>query len=252
MKEVSFIIDGDKEGGSSIRSGSTAKRTDSAGLRDIPPALTVGKHKQPKELKKGAHTTRNVLTVVFLLLVFTLAYAYLFVINPVFVSKPDVERPDTPALPGDVSLGAGQDASGPGGSEESSQAAQEELDEVVENFEPEPEHVDYLLNEIDAYKLHEPPLGDEIPVMEVHITDDNTYFAVQVVDNQIETTEGRADNPDLIIHGSKLTILQLLNEENIMESIGSYAESGAVWVEPLKPESELAAKGYLAIYTAIV
>ena len=140
-------------------------------------------------------------------------YTYFFIISPTFVAKPTIEKP---------ALSAGEPV--------------------------EEEHIQYLINELGAYKLHNPPLSDKTPVIEVLVTNPNQYFTVTVEGNVPKTTPGRADDPDIRISGSSDAVVQLLSAGDIAAESKKLSDEGKITVEVLKDMPELVAMGYKALY----
>ena len=140
-------------------------------------------------------------------------YTYFFIISPTFVVKPIIEKP---------SLSAG---------------------EAVEE-----EHIQYLINELGAYKLHKAPLSDQTPVIEILVTNPNQYFTVTVEGNVPKTVPGRADDPDIRISGSSEAVVQLLSAADITAESKKLSGEGKIDIEVLKEMPELVAMGYKALY----
>ena len=78
-----------------------------------------------------------VVFILALFLILGIGYMYFFQISPTFVNKPQLEMPNQ--------------------------------DFLTEN------HVEFLLNELGAYKLHKDPFTGEPPYMEV-VADDVSYY----------------------------------------------------------------------------
>ena len=156
----------------------------------------------------------------FSIMMFILAgalYAYFFVISPTFVAKPTIERP---------SLAAGEPV--------------------------EEKHIQYLVNELGAYKLHNPPLSNQMPVIEILVTPANQYFTVKVEGNIPRTTPGRAEDPDIRISGSRDSVAQMLMSGDIAAEAKKLSDEGKINVEILKEMPELIAMGYKALYDELV
>ena len=154
--------------------------------------------------------------LVFSVLMFVIAgllYTYFFIISPTFVAKPQIEKP---------TLAEGQPV--------------------------EPKHVQWLVNELGAYKLHNPPFSGKIPEMEMLVTTDNKYFTVTVKQNFPEVSEGRATNPDIRISGSREVVAKLLAAGDIIAEAKKLSDEGKIKLDILKDMTELAAMGYKALY----
>jgi hypothetical protein len=151
--------------------------------------------------------------LLFLFLVFTvfgIGYLYFFQISPVFLEKPQLEKP---------------------------------LNEEQVTFD----HVAYLLNEMDAYRLQKIPFTGEMPVIEVSLPDTGQRFVVEVENLQMAESTGE---PDIIITVDRATLLKIVQEGSI-EAFVEALEKGKIGIEPLKEEKTLALKGYKSIYDKV-
>jgi hypothetical protein len=152
----------------------------------------------------------------FSIMMFVIAgalYAYFFIISPTFVTKPVIEKP------------------------------------TLSGTDPvEPEHIEYLVNELGAYKLHNPPLSNRTPVIELVISPGDLYFTVTVENNMPKTTPGRADDPDIRITGSREVVAQLLTAEDLPAEAKRLSDEGKISVEILKDITDLATMGYKSLY----
>jgi len=140
-----------------------------------------------------------------------LSYGWFFVVSPTFVSKPLIEKP----------ILAG---------------------------EPEEGHVNWVVNELSAYKLHSNPFSGEAAEMEIIILDLGKTFTTVVEDNVPITREGKGENPDIRIKINSENFMRLYEAENLEAEAVRLFKEGKAEVELLKPETELAVKGYKAIY----
>jgi len=151
---------------------------------------------------------RRLALVIFifsLAIISSLGYVYFFQISPTFVEKPELEKPTQKYIG--------------------------------------TEHVIYLLNEIDAYKLHPNPLTSEIPIIEVVVGTKSYMFAI--MDNEIIDYEG---DPDLLISGDEKILESVLSSEDISSAIIDAYHKGLISIEIYADESNLALKGYKGIY----
>ena len=130
--------------------------------------------------------------------IFSIGYFYFSEISPVFVKKPDIKKPITQEITS--------------------------------------EHIIYLLNEMDAYKLHEDPLSKELPIIEVKILEESYLYTVK--DNQI--TETAKNDPDITLTTTKEKIIELFHDNKKI--------SECVSLESYADEKTLALKGYKIIY----
>jgi len=154
----------------------------------------------------------RVIFILSLVCILSVGYFYFFHISPIFVQKPVLEKP---GVVQDTNVGSAQ--------------------------------VVYILNELDAYKLHEDPVSKEKPLIEVVILDLSKTFFITVKDNNIkETTE--TSNPDIRIKGNLVDINNLLLQEDFETAIVDSFMDGNLQIEILADEKTLALKGYKSIY----
>jgi hypothetical protein len=142
-----------------------------------------------------------------------LFYAYFFIISPTFVFKPQLTKP---------TLAEGE----PVGTE----------------------HIQWLVNELGAYKLHDSPLSGDKSEIEMYVTTEKKYFSVVTENNVPKATEGRASDPDIRISGSRQVIVQLLASSDMLADTKSMANDGTIQLDILKDMAELVPKGYKALY----
>lgn len=157
----------------------------------------------------------KLLPVLFLLLfvaVLGVGYAYFFVLSPSFIEKPELEFP-----------------------------------EIIENESFSEEQIFYVLNEIDAYKLHNDPFNDEPPIIEFIIEKENLLVVVE--DNKFESLEQGI--PDLRIYSTKEDLYGLLQGNDFEKSLLDKYNKGDIDIEIVADEATLALKGYKAIYDKI-
>jgi len=150
-----------------------------------------------------------VVFILALFLILSIGYVYFFQISPTFVNKPELEKPSQEFL--------------------------------TEN------HVEFLLNELGAYKLHKDPFTGEPPYIEV-VVDEVSYY-ITVENNEIKIIEHC--DPDLRIYSNPEVLLQMFQSKNIEEEITKLFLEGKISIEILADEKTLALKGYKTIYDAI-
>ncbi|PIN68581.1 hypothetical protein COV93_08965 [Candidatus Woesearchaeota archaeon CG11_big_fil_rev_8_21_14_0_20_43_8] len=183
--------------------------------------------------KKRSHIIPIVLFTTFILIVLTGAvagYFYFFVVSPTFVKEPDIQKPNMEY-------------------------------EIIENltvttekkqtFNPYPEHISYVLNKLDGYKLHESPLDKAMPEIEVFLSDTSSRYSAKVVDNDVTTEKRPADDPDLRITMTSKALAKLVDAPDVKSLASDYANNKTIYLEVLKDDQILALKGYKAIYDAI-
>ncbi len=144
----------------------------------------------------------QVVFIIIILGVLFIGYFYFFQISPSFVDKPILEKP------------------------------------IIEEQELKTEHIIYLLNELNAYKLHNDPFTKEPPVIKIIVSNENYFFTVE--DNEIkESLED--NNPDIVLTTTKEKIFELMeSSENALTE--------DMEIEILSDEKTLALKGYKIIY----
>ena len=111
------------------------------------------------------------------------------------------------------------------------------------------EHIDYLTNELGAYKLHS--YNDEAAVMVFEITDINKKLALIVDDSKSSVKEDIPEKYDMLISGDQLVIAELIESTNLSEDIVAMGDDGNITVELVSDMTTLAMKGYLAVYSEI-
>ncbi|MFQ6010009.1 MAG: hypothetical protein ACE5J7_02720 [Candidatus Aenigmatarchaeota archaeon] len=159
--------------------------------------------------KKGKK--KYIVLLIALVIILAVAYVYFFIISPTFVVKPVITK---------TALGEDIGAS----------------------------NVNWMVNELGAYKLHSDPLSGEPAVMEIEITDTGEKFAVTIDGNVPSTEESAAASPDIRIKVGSADFTELYKSEDIVTKAVAMQKQGKVQIELLKGMVELAAKGYKAIY----
>lgn len=153
----------------------------------------------------------KVIFVLSFCLILVIGYIYFFQVSPTFVEKPHVEQPAFLHKEEEVSI----------------------------------EHIIYLLNELDAYKLHDMLITGEKPVIEINIEDMNQDFLIEIQNNEIvESFETL--KPDIRIITSKKTLFEIYRTDHISYTDAFY--KGDIQLEILQDEKILALKGYKSIY----
>jgi len=164
-----------------------------------------------------------VIAIILVIVVF--GGAYYFVIAPNMISKPFIENPPLPE-----------------GSLEKIKAG----DEIIGSG-----HINYVINEIGAYKLRNPFGTKNYPIMEFVLTDTNKRFYSYVKDNKPVTKKGNAKNEDIVIKGSQEVIFNILKSDGVLEAVKEAKDNGEVDVELTADMKTLATKGYLSLYDAL-
>ncbi|MCX6819044.1 MAG: hypothetical protein NT129_03535 [Candidatus Aenigmarchaeota archaeon] len=160
---------------------------------------------------KKKHSYKKLGIIIIAVFISIFLFAYFFIISPVFVSKPFMTKP---AFGGEV----------------------------------ETEHIDWVVNELDGYKLHS-SLSGETPVMEV-IVDEKT-FTVTTKDGRVISSPGTAPDPDIRIRTDMETFALLFNSNNIQDGAAKLYDEGKIEITLIKDVSALTLKGYKVIYDAV-
>ena len=158
---------------------------------------------------------RNIVIGIVAMLI-VLAFLYFFVVTPTFVMKPNVTK---------LALASPSDIGG--------------------------EHLNWVLNEVGAYKLHSYLLFGGPPVIESVITDQNRRFTTTVRDNYPTTVGGSANNPDIRFSMNSADFMTLYAAPDVLAKAQEMRKSGLIKVEILKDEFTMAVKGYKAIYDSL-
>lgn len=160
--------------------------------------------------------------IAVVLVVVVFGGAYYFVIAPNLISKPFIEKP---SLPEDAleRIRAGEHIIGS-------------------------KHINYIINEIGAYKLKNPFGTRKYPIMEFVLIDVGKRYYSYVKDHMPLTKEGNAKNEDIVIKGSQETAFNILKSDNIKKAVKDANNNGELQVELISDMKTLATKGYLSIY----
>lgn len=111
-------------------------------------------------------------------------------------------------------------------------------------------HIEYIMNELEAYKLHSNPLNGEQPIIKLTIPDLEETYSITVVDNNVQSTLAEPENPDIVININQDDLISFFISEDKSLLVSMYKE-GKVVMQTLKDEEELALKGYKAIYDSL-
>lgn len=173
----------------------------------------------PDNPEQGHHKKLFSFLILLAILICAGAFFYFSQLSPSFVPKPTIEKPV--------------------------------MVQSTEEFQVQEEQISYLMSSIGAYKLQKIPFSSNYPEMEVLITDSDEVFTVKVMDNQVTTTIGEADNPDLRITGDKQTVYDILKSDSMKDALLVKYRKGLIQIDLLKNDKELMLKGYKAIYDAL-
>lgn len=172
--------------------------------------------------KLGGH----VLAILALIVVIAaFGAAYLTVIKPAMAEKPVIAKP---ALPDNAM-------------------------QLAEQGEPfiNPDHINFLANEIGAYRLQEGAFGFNDPVIVYELTDTGKFFSTFVEGHIPNTYEGVAPAADIKIKTDQRTAALLLSSNDVKQSVKAQLQAGNIQVELISDMKTLAAKGFLGIYEII-
>lgn len=108
-------------------------------------------------------------------------------------------------------------------------------------------HVAWLANEIGAYKIHASPTGEKA-IFEVVV--EGIIFSVTTEGGVPVVFQSAAESPDLRITASRAAFGEIMNSQNLSQTIASLYGSGEISIVVEKDEATLALKGYKAVYDA--
>lgn len=104
----------------------------------------------------------------------------------------------------------------------------------------------YLLYNIKAYNLHNVPLSDNKPRLQLYIGE-IAYNAV-IDSGKMIVAKGKISNEDVVIRTSTIEAVKMMqNKEYVFKSF----ESGGASIELVASKSTLFGKGYLNLYNQI-
>lgn len=104
----------------------------------------------------------------------------------------------------------------------------------------------YLLYNIKAYNLHNPPLSSDRPKIEVDVGDE--VFKAVIDDGMINVSRGDIIGEDIIIKTSKEEVILMMDDKEYIEQSFELGKSEIVLVAG---KTTLFAKGYLSMYTEL-
>ncbi len=111
-------------------------------------------------------------------------------------------------------------------------------------------HITYfLVNAVEAYKLHTPPGSQELPRIETII--DGKVYTSEIKEGKVTTEEGPKTNPDLRFILSKEELFNTLKSENPKEYLKHAVSEGKITIEQTGSYSQIFYKGYLNLYKDI-
>ena len=186
----------------------------------------MAKTKESKFGEKLHWISGHIMAVIsIILVVVAFGGAYYFVIAPNMISKPFIEKPTLPE-DGLSRIKSGEQIIGA-------------------------EHINYLINEIGAYKLRKKFGTKNYPIMEFLLTDINVRYYSYVKDNMPVTKKGNAKDEDIIIKGSQEVAFNVLGSDDTSIAVKEAKDKGDIEVEIVSDMKTLAVKGYLSIYDTL-
>lgn len=112
----------------------------------------------------------------------------------------------------------------------------------------EEQHVNWIANEIGAYKLHSSLSGEPA---EIELVSEGKTYTITTKDGKPVTSIGAAKSPDLRLTMPQATLIKLLSAADVNAEIVKLYNAGEVKIDLLKDEATLALKGYKGIYDAV-
>lgn len=110
----------------------------------------------------------------------------------------------------------------------------------------EESHLSFLLNEMGAYKLHNPPLSNEKP--RINIIVDESSFKAEIDKGYANVEKGSFENPDIIIKTSREEVIGAITSLKIKEYMKNSVTTGKTSIKLESGYTELFSKGYLNLY----
>jgi len=108
------------------------------------------------------------------------------------------------------------------------------------------EYFDYILNEIGAYNLHNPPLSSEKPIIKFDI--EGEFFTSEIAENKITTKKGDFGQEDLLFTITKTEIINAITSDDMKGYFVESVKSGKISIEIKTDKKQLFLKGYLSLY----
>ena len=105
----------------------------------------------------------------------------------------------------------------------------------------------YLIYNLEAYNLHNPPLSSNYPKIEVAV--DNVIYNVLVIKGAIKVNLGAIKNEDLTIKTTKMEAVKMLRDSNYVKQSFNDKKSS---IELVAGKLTLFSKGYLNLYNNII
>lgn len=116
------------------------------------------------------------------------------------------------------------------------------LEEAVKKFDES--FVSYLLVNIGAFKLHNPPFSSNTPKIGFYVGGD--IYGAEIVNGRIFVSKDEMDEKDIIIKTNKEEAIKMIMNSKY---VGDSFRGGKSSIELVAGKLELASKGYLGLYS---
>lgn len=107
-------------------------------------------------------------------------------------------------------------------------------------------HLAYVLDQIGAYKLHNPAFSSDTPRIQIELN--NKVFKAEVISQKCNVKRGESQNPDIIIRTTDEEITNSLWSTNTRNYIKMSVQDGKTTLELKASQVKLLSKGYLGLY----
>ncbi len=193
-------------------------KEDSSGLSDFMESSFTKELKKAKltkikkmELKnKQKKTLKWLIGVALFIIILSSLLIYFIVISPTFIFKPKIEKPE------------GKDISA--------------------------KELQYIANELGAYRLHFSPMDGRGAQFEIFINDKGIKYTISIEKTYPNAIKAEAPYPDLRIVANEDTLMELFKSEDIMKTSADFYEKNLIAVELIEDINTLTLKGYKQIY----
>lgn len=167
--------------------------------------------KEYNESERNAPSVLKIVGIVLVVIALGAAYVYFTIISPV-VEKPFIEKPV-----------------------------------LMEGQGIEEKHVEWIVNELGAYKIHS--FNNEEAEFELVV--EGVAFAVTTENGIPKAAKRNPGSPDLRITTGYSDFADLMNADDMKTEMLELYNNGDIGIEVLKDEATLALKGYKAIYDEV-
>lgn len=116
------------------------------------------------------------------------------------------------------------------------------VEQIRDNFNET--FVLYLLNSMKAYNLHNPPLSEDTP--KINILIDSDSYSAEVVSSKIKVKKGEREGADIVITTTRAEAAQMVKNKSYVSQ--SFKNKGSS-IELLAGSATLFAKGYMSLYS---